>query len=386
MGSGPAIERHLKRAVFGALAATRSRTGTLPELRDVHRILLVRPNFRLGNLVLTTPALEVLDRAFPLARVDVLCGAAYADLFGCDPAVRATIGVTRDLHRHPVELMRLVRRLRAARYDLVIDAARGSSFLGAFFARACGGRLRVASETARYPAMFNVFVPNDTSSPHKIDLLLGLLRGLGLAVDDVAPRIVLGEDDHRRASELWRSLGLDRHPRTIGVAPGGRGLKQWPLDRVIDIVRGLHAFDRAGVVLFPGPEDRARLAAISSALPSDLAVAPVLPIRTFAALLARCDVVVTADSGPMHLASAVRTPTVTLLRSEASEYYLPRGARDRALPWLEPFSVDVVLDAVAPIVAATSPRRAASAASSSTEARRDENTPPRGRSADPRPA
>jgi heptosyltransferase-3 len=347
---GLLLERYAKRAFFGALAGGAGRTPPTTPLPDqlarVRRVLLVRPNFRLGNLVLATPVIAALRRALPDVELDVLCGAPYADLFACDPAVRETIGVPRDLHRHPVTLARLVRRLRARRYDLVIDAARGSSFLGAFFARASGARLRVASATSRYRALFNVHVPSNRRSWHKIDVLLDLLRGLGLDVTEAAPYVALGDADRLRADEIWRTLGLDAGMPVVGIVLGARGPKQWPLDRVLEIVRGLRDAGRTRVLVFTGPEDRERIDEIARTPGAAVAIAPLVPIRVFGALLARCRAAITPDSGPMHLAAAIGTPTVALLRTEQSTYYLPRDPRHRVLHQDKDVSTAAVLAAV----------------------------------------
>ena len=346
---GLLLERHVKRAFFGALAGRAGGGRGIPDAADlarVRRILLVRPNFRLGNLVLATPALAALRGALPDAELDVLCGAPYADLFACDPAVRETIGVPRDLHRHPVALAALVRRLRARRYDLVLDAARGSSFLGALFARASGGRLRVASSTCRYRALFNVHVPPNKQSWHKIDVLLDLVRGLGLDVTDAAPYVALGASDHRRAAEVWHELGLDAHAQVVGVVLGARGPKQWPFEQVVEIVRGLSESGRVRVLVFTGPEDLDRIDEIRRVSDGAVAVAPLVPIRVFGALLARCSVAITPDSGPMHLAGAIGTPMVALLRTYQSTFYFPRDAKHRVLHQARGISTDSVLAAV----------------------------------------
>lgn len=355
---GALIERYVKRAFFGAVAGRVGGSRPLPsrdELAAVRRILLVRPNFRLGNLVLVTPALRVLRGALPDAGIDVLCGAPYADLFARDPAVAETIPVARDLHRRPGDLVRLARRLRAARYDLVIDGARGSSFLGAFFAWLSRGRLRVATETSRYGAFFNVHVPFNPPSSHKVDMLLGLLTGLGLDVADATTYVALGDDDRERAAEVWRSLGLDADAHVVGIVLGARGDKQWPLAQVVELVRGLHDGQDARVVLFGGPEEQERLAEVGREMPAGVAISPLVPVRVFGALLARCSAVVTSDSGPMHLAAAVGVPTVTLVRATQSAFYLPQDAKHVALRRRDGVTAASVLQAVRSILGRTRP-------------------------------
>jgi heptosyltransferase-3 len=354
MKPGVLAERYLKRAFFGALAGRSGGRRALPdpaELDRVRRVLLVRPNFRLGNLVLVTPAIAVLRRRLPGVELDVMCGAPYAELFACDAAVRETIAVPRDLHRRPAEMVRLVRRLRARRYDLVIDGARGSSFLGAFFTWATGGALRVASSTSRYRALFNVHIAPDKRSWHKADVFLDLFRGLGLEVDGASTHVALSEADHRQADVVWRSLGLHAHERVVGVVLGARGAKQLPLAQVVDIVRGLHDAAHARVLAFTAPEDRARLDEIERTFTRSVAIAPPVPVRVFAALLSRCAAAITPDSGPMHLAAAVGTPTVTLVRTEQSTYYLPREAKHRAVHRAGGSSAQAVVAAVQSILA-----------------------------------
>lgn len=349
MNPGVLFERYFKRAFFGALVGRGGGGKGLPDrdtLLRVRRVLLVRANFRLGNLVLATPVLAVLRRVLPDAEIDVLCGAPYADFFACDPVVRNTIGVARDLHRHPVALAALVRRLRARRYDLVIDAARGSSFLGGFFARASGGRLRVSSAESRYRALFNVHVPSNRQSWHKIDVLLDLVRGLGLDVSGAAPYIALSADDQRQADEIWRSVGLDADGRVVGIVLGARGPKQFPLQQVVEVVRRLQESGRARVLAFMGPEERDRRDEVTRAIGANVAIAPLVPLRVFGALLARCSAAVTPDSGPMHLAAAVGVPTVALLRTEQSTYYFPRDAKHRRLHQANGITADSVVAAV----------------------------------------
>jgi ADP-heptose:LPS heptosyltransferase len=202
----------------------------------------------------------------------------------------------------------------------------------------------VATATSRYRALYNVQVPPNRRSWHKIDVLLDLLRGLGLDVTGAAPYVALGDADHSRAGEVWRELGLDGHARVVGIVLGARGPKQWPLAQVVEIVRGLHESGRTGVLVFTGPEDRERIDEIARSAP--VAIAPLVPVRVFGALLARCSAVVLPDSGPMHLATAIGTPMVALLRTEQSTYYFPRDAKHRVLHQSKGVSTESVLAAV----------------------------------------
>ena len=325
--------------------------GQSVDLRKVHRVLLVRTNVRLGNLLLITPALAAMRRALPEARIDVLCDAAYGCLLTSDRAVNDVIPIDRRVMRHPLALARLLHRLRSAHYDLVLDCARGGSFLGALFTRLTAGRLRVASADGRYGRFFNVHVRRRADRSHKVDLLLDLLAGIGIPAASDELRVVLTEGDRMCAARRWASWGLDADRLVVGINLGGRGRKQWPLGRFVELAKQLRLTCDVGVAFFAGPEDQDRLAQVRADLPAEVVVAPLLPVRDFAALLARCTVVVTCDTGPMHLAAAVGTPTVAILQAPSSPSYVPRGSFHRGVHAVGGPSVALVLDAVREVLA-----------------------------------
>jgi len=349
MDLGKRIERRLKRRIFGLVAgrASARTNGAAVDLSSVHRVLLVRANVRLGNLLLITPAIAALHEALPHARIDVLCDAAYGCLLAADPAVNAVVPINRRIMRSPVALAGLVGGLRSTGYDLVIECARGGSFLGAVLSRLSGGRLRVGSAEGRYGRFFNVQVPRGRRT-HKVDLLLDLLAGIGIPAAGSELRMVLTDVERAVASARWASLGVPPGRPVIGVNLGGRGRKQWPAERFLDLTRRLTLIAGTHVALFGGPEERTVREYVARAgLPEHAVVVPLVPVREFAALLAGCAVVVTADTGPMHLAAAVHTPTVVIARTVASADYAPRTDRHRVVFAGDDSSVERVLLAVA---------------------------------------
>jgi heptosyltransferase III len=328
---GKRVERRLKRAIFGWLASVTAKPAADPSAIDldaVRRVLVVRPNFRMGNLLLVTPALTALRRALPGARIDVLCNRACLPLLTPHPDVDGVIGVDRATF-HPRALRALAERLRASGYDLAIDAARGGSFLGAAVAGLSGARHRVASANSRYRAFFDVGVPTRRGSPHKVDLLLDLLAGIGIPPVTRAMRVVLTDAERAAAAALTARLGLAVGRSLVGVNVGARGGKRLPPAEIGAVARRLQR--DAAVLCFGGPEDDAALAAVATHLTAETVIAPLLPLRAFAALLGHCAVVVTGDTGPMHLAAAVGTPTVTVTADPRSACYLPPGAQHRVV-------------------------------------------------------
>jgi ADP-heptose:LPS heptosyltransferase len=348
------VERALRRAVFGTLVG-RQRTRVVDpsavDLTTVRKVLLVRLNNRLGNLLLVTPVLAAVRGALPGAQVDLLCLDRYADLLAGSPDLDRTITLRLRWRLPVVTVLRLARQLRRERYDLVIDCARGSSFLAAVCSAFSGARFRVAHAGARYGSAFNVHVHKQTDYEHKVELVLDLLQGLGIPAVTREVMLTLSETDRAGARASWRRLGLPEASPVVGVHVGGRGRKRWPLQRFLDLVHSVTAELRVPVLLFAGPEERQHIDRVRDRIPAAAIVAPALGARDFGAFVARCAVFVCGDSGPMHLAAAVGVPTVAIFSTRQSRHYRPRGPRHVSLFDERGVAPEQVVAAVAKVLA-----------------------------------
>ena len=310
------------RRIFGA------RTASMPS-----RILALRLE-RIGDFVMTMPALTALKAAAPGAKLDVAVGSWNADL------ARALAGIdgvhtldaewlTRDAGgRSMTSLLAAAAAWRARKYDLAINfepdirsnlmlAVSGAKRLAGFASGGGGTLLDVAVD----------FDPR----AHTADNNLHLARAaLGLAtLPPAQPTLALPDDAVTFARERLRPAGA-RLKAGIHVS-GGREIKQWPPERFADVARALVGRRDVCVVLTGAAPDRPLVDAVKAGLPRDqvIDVAGSVPLLPLAALLRELDVFVTGDTGPMHLACAVGTPIVAVFGPSDPARYAPRGARDR---------------------------------------------------------
>ena len=291
----------------------------------------MRVNVRMGNLMLVTPALAALGQALPHARLDVLCYDDYASLLTHDPDVDRVIGVHRRMLRSPLALARLTRTLRRERYDLVVDGARGASCFGALLTAASGGRYRAAATGSRYQRFFNVHVPRRPNLEHKVDLLLAFLAELGVPPVTRSLKVVLTDGERACAEARRREWAPTPGALTLGIVIGARGRKQWPREQLLELLQRLQTRPGLVLVLFAGPEQRGEATRLGRDLVRPVIVAPQVGIRDFAAMLGSCTLVVTGDTGPMHLAAAVGVPTVSVFHVTDPRCYAPRGPLHRAV-------------------------------------------------------
>lgn len=259
---------------------------------------------RLGDVLLSTPLLEDLRAAFPDARVDYLVGRAAAPLLAGEPLAGELL--VYDASRP----LREIRRLRARRYDWVIDLQ--SSPRTSHLARLSGARVRAGwAIRGLWRFMYTHRLPRGGAPEYVVRERQRMLELLGVPVAPRRPR--LHPDDAERAAgeQALRSAGVRAGDRIVAFTLGaGERSKEWAPRRWAELARALRAQGTVPV-LFEMPGDDERVAAFRGA--GGEAVVVRLPeLRRFLGALAHCDVFIAGDTGPAHMATALDVPTVTL--------------------------------------------------------------------------
>jgi ADP-heptose:LPS heptosyltransferase len=310
--------------------------GELP-LRGIFRILLLRPNHRLGNTLLLTPLLSELERRYPGAEIDLVTGCAAADdVFAGFRQVRHIHQLTRRPGHRPVHLLCTLLRLRHNRYDLAIDSTRGS----------CSGRLLLFLSGARHllglPASKRELRDGGLAwrtalvhapSHFSLDGVYALRCALGLPFKDQyntwpAMRIHLrAEEQECGRTQLADLLGHepDGDRQIIALFPNATGNKrlrsEWWL-AMVDALQAVHP--RLSFIEMLPAHGQSQLQLRFPAFYSS-------NVRRMAALLSQCNGYISADCGVMHLACAAGVPTLGLFTRDNLMRYRPRGPHDDAL-------------------------------------------------------
>jgi heptosyltransferase-2 len=278
------------------------------------RVLVVRYS-ALGDVVLATSILAPLRARFPDLHLEWVTDAPYAPLLRGLPDVAEVHVLRRGKGGNSAALGRALR----GRFDIAIDLqnkARTALMVRAAAPRRITFRRRTAWQSIS--AAFGYDPP--LSRAHATELYLEALRPLGVGAPGPL-QISLSPQARERAGEL-----LDGVPcPVIAVAPGARwATKRWAPERFAAVADAL-AETGAHIVLAGGPGDRAAFAELRAALRVPVAAdLSSLPIDALAAALARVDLLVSNDSGPVHLASAVGTPVLALYGPTSMVRWGPR--------------------------------------------------------------
>jgi ADP-heptose:LPS heptosyltransferase len=330
-----ALEKRGKRAILALIGPLLRDQPVDPKAltdRRYDRVLVVRQDERLGNVILITPFLEALRNVLPGAHISVLVSDRFGDVLLHNPHADEIISFDKRQFLHnPLRFVRFIRKLRTHRFDLAVDCgpADGLSLNNALMTYLSAAPVRLGYLRGQSDIFLNVLVPRRALEGSEIDHHLDLLRFCFGEVRGGRIKVYLSPQERQGAAEMHRRWGLHEENLMVGMHIGGRGQKRWPMERFLRLAQMLIANYGAKVVLFWGPGERQEIDSIRGDLAGDLFLAPALGIRELAGHLERCNVFISVDTGPMHLALAVGTPTVAIFQVPNYVRYGDQGPRNR---------------------------------------------------------
>jgi ADP-heptose:LPS heptosyltransferase len=302
------------------------------------RILLVRLRL-IGDVVFTTPLPRALRRHFPDAHLSYLVEPLAADIVRDNPHLDDVIVASApDAPGRWRNDLVLLRRLREARYDVTIDLHGGPR--AALFARACGAPRRIGYRLAGRTWMYTDVVPRapGLTPRHAVQNQWDLLAPLGLGAPDPARDAVEIPENAAAAARVQAvliGLGVEpKRPLVVIHVSAGNPFRRWPAEAFGELVARMAQTPTRQFVVISGPSDAHAAARVVESVLATLGTAAAGRIMTAAfdvgeirALVSRAAVYIGGDSGPLHLASATRTPIVALFGPTLSA---------RSMPWRDP--------------------------------------------------
>jgi len=307
------------------------------------KILLIRLRL-IGDVVFTTPLLGALKRTFPESRLTYLVERDAAPVVAGNPHLAHIIVVPRTRGWQRIrDDFGLARRLRAERFDVVLDLHGGPRSSWLTWATGAPERIGYDIQGRRWQYTRLVHRPRGLQPRHSVVNQWALLSALP-GWPDIPPdpsrdpaEMPLDQVADAHVAERLRVAGVDsRHEVTVIHVSAGNPFRRWPETAFATLVAGLAAGDhRRRIVLSSGPSDRTAADRIAAAARQALGPARAHQVLDFGdvdlaelrALIARSVLFVGGDSGPLHIASTTRTPVVGI--------YGPTLAI-RSAPWRDP--------------------------------------------------
>lgn len=297
------------------------------------RILLIQLG-DIGDVVLTLPCLEMLNRCYPQAKLAMAVRDRGAELLTDCPWLDDYFIVASGLDGLKARLdhyWRFFRSLRQGRYDLVIDLRTGTR--GAIMAWLSGARQRLSFYAVDGPwwrnMLFTGLLHQEYELPqHVINYLLDLLASFGVTgARPTTPRLHISPQRQQQAKSLLAEQGIDPVKPLVAVQPFSLWrYKEWGTAKFSELCRWLIAEYGVEVIITGavGEEERAKIL-VDQIGQGGYNLAGKTDIGLYGAVLGQCDLFIGVDSAGVHIAAAADTPTVALFGPSAAASWAPRG-------------------------------------------------------------
>jgi heptosyltransferase I len=299
----------------------------------VKRILIVRLG-ALGDVVHAIPVAAALRKAFPATRIDWLVSAKHRAILDLVPVIDRRLVINdRNDAEGGSSLPAAIRELRAAQYDVVLDLQ--GLIKSALLARTSGAP-RVIGFSSRYarerlarmfyteaydPGRGGIYDPRETR--HVVAINLALLETLGLT--PVKPEFPI----ETPASDVAAAVARQTGGRYALINPGAAWPnKRWPPARFAAVARAIRARTELTSVVLWGPDERALAEEVVAAADEAALLSPPTTIGDLVALARGAAIMISGDTGPTHVASAVGTPIVGLYGPTRPSRNGPLSAHD----------------------------------------------------------
>jgi len=310
------------------------------------RIAIVKLS-SLGDVIHTLPVAHALRAALPDAHLTWVVEAREYAILRDHPDLDSVVPVDTRLWRRLIwrpegarqvlgKVARLRARIRRAAFDVAIDlqGLMKSGLLTAY----TSAPVRIGFSAARCRERLNVLFTNRRVTPpfsarHVVEQYLSLLSPLGITASSPEFVVPVSPDANRRMEEWLVKEGIKREDRLVGINPGaGKPEKRWPVACFHALADRLATEAGARILVLWGPDESHMAREIALGLPgSSVSLAPPTDLGELTALLGRCRLMIANDTGPLHLAAALGTPSLGLFGPTSAVRNGPYGTGNQGL-------------------------------------------------------
>lgn len=282
----------------------------------IQKILVIKPA-AIGDVLLSTPVIENLRHNFPDAEINFLTQTYCRDVVADNPYLSRVLTYDRNESGYCI-----VKNVRKQKYDLVIDLfCNPRTALITFLSRA---KYRIGYPFRFRSYAYNIKVKSRSSEVHNIDFNLDTLRHLGLEIVSRQPYFEVNDIHNKFADKFIERMGLSGR-EIIGINPSGTWeTKVWYPERFVELIRLLNS--QYAFLLFWGNEkEKAAAEGIKKIAGSNVYTIPEVDLKYAAALIDKCEVFISNDTGPMHIAWVMGVPVCGIYGPTNSKLQGPLG-------------------------------------------------------------
>jgi len=298
-------------------------------LQSINKILIIKLR-AIGDVVLSTIVIPNLRQAFPAAQIDFLTESMAAEVVRGNPDLNQIIRLDRQsiqglpFRTRISEHLKFIRRLHTEKYDLVFDFfGNPRSALLTWFTRA---KIRVGYNWRGRQLAYNCVVPSRAASVHEAEFHLDALKALNIPIVTKKLSFPIDRNTRQFVADFWQQNAFTQK-FVVGLnCSGGWRAKRWPLERFAALADQLVENCQASILLFWGPGEKDKVQQLITFMKHPAILTPPTSLKQLGAFIQQCQLIVSNDSGPMHIAAALEVPTVGIFGPTNPKLQGPYGA------------------------------------------------------------
>ena len=272
------------------------------EKDQIKNVLCIKPR-GIGDIVLSTIILDSLIDYFPGIKIDYLTEQFAVQVLEHNPVINKVLAMRKK--EFPLFV---ANRIRKEKYDMVLDL--WSNPRSAQITFLSGIRYRVGYKYRGRSYAYNVLVNSESNEQHAAEDNLKFLEAIGVPVVSKKIHYYVSEDDAEWAGDFIKK-SLNRNTHIIGLIPaGGWDSKRCEPAKWIEICKAINENLKVKFLILWGPGDEADAQKIILGIEESAIMIPETTVGKLSGLINECDLVIANDSGPMHIAAALRIPTL----------------------------------------------------------------------------
>ena len=296
---------------------------------NIKNILIIRSG-ALGDVIMTTPFIRSVRKNYPHAKISYLVGEWSASVLKNNPFIDEVITFNDNIinKKRFFGIVTLIKKVKLKKFDtaFILD----KSYLWNLFAFFSGIVYRIGFDRDGEGFPNTINVPFD-GKKYELEYNLDLLKKMRLKIIDTKMELFPSQSDFEKAKEIIRKTkGI-----VIGIAPGGAknpgqemAEKRWPREKYLELIKKLTTHKNISIMLFGGPTDTdiGKFIELNTQKKRMINLIGKTNLHQSYLLMKKCKVVITHDSGPLHLAAASGTKIIALFGPTPPHRFAPKNA------------------------------------------------------------
>ncbi len=290
------------------------------------KILVININW-IGDAVFSSPVFKAIKQAYPQSKISCLAVPRIKDILDCIPYIDEIIIYDEARrHRNILGKLNLIMNLRQKNFDSVFILHK--SMTRAAMAFIAGIPIRVGYDTKKRGIFLTHKVPFPRYDIHRADYYLNVIEYMGIKIQDRHTRITPLAEAITSIEKKLKDTGINKDDKLVIINPGGNwDLKRWDKKNYALVIKKLVEFPQVKIIITGAEKDRPLAEEIKkiSGIKSVIILAGNTTLAEMIALLSKATLVISADTGPLHIANSTGVGVVAIFGPTRPELTGPRG-------------------------------------------------------------